>query len=277
MPLMDPIRRKYLIGGSVLGALTVGGLLPATCAMQQIGSKSHVPRIGPAKRPPGEPKPLLDEDITRVLARLDAWYATHLPPDKYEFNPPATDEQLDAFERLIGLKLPRAYRLLYRWHNGENDDRWGHIFGLPLLPLDQAAAQWITWTKVLAEFGGNRYVVPGSSWPNGAVDPAYINPRWVPLTHDGSGNHIGLDFDPWPGGRVGQVILFGRDEDVKAVLAESLGEFLEWIAGLLASGNFRLGRGPQERVLREFRLKAPPTESFHEGARILLGAPGPFL
>mgnify|MGYP006198197397 CR=1 FL=1 len=46
----------------------------------------------------------------------------------------------------------------------------------------------------------------------GAVDPAYINPRWIPLTHDGSGNHIGLDFDPWPGGRVGQVILFGRDE-----------------------------------------------------------------
>ncbi len=57
----------------------------------------------------------------------------------------------------------------------------------------------------------------------GAVDPAYINPRWIPLTADGSGGHIGIDFDPWPGGRIGQVILFGRDEDVKAVLAESSG------------------------------------------------------
>ena len=30
-----------------------------------------------------------------------------------------------------------------------------------------------------------------------------------------------------------------RIEDVKVVLAESLGKFLEWIAGLLESGNLR--------------------------------------
>ena len=42
---------------------------------------------------------------------------------------------------------------------------------------------------------------------------------------------IGIDLDPWSRGRVGQVILFGRDEDVKAVLADSLGTFLGWIAG----------------------------------------------
>jgi cell wall assembly regulator SMI1 len=128
---------------------------------------------------------------------------------------------------------------------------------------------------VLAGFGGNRYEIPGGAWPEGAVDPAYINPRWIPLTHDGSGNHIGLDFDPWPRGRVGQVILFGRDEDVKAVLAESLGKFLEWIADLLESGNFRLEA--EELVLRQFRLKVPQSDDFHAGARILLGAPGPFL
>ena len=129
---------------------------------------------------------------------------------------------------------------------------------------------------MLADFGGNPYEVSGGAWPEGAVDPAYINRRWIPLTHDGSGNHIGLDFDPWPRGRIGQVILFGRDEDVKAVLAESLGSFLEWIAGLLESGNFRLEVGPLETVLRQFRLKVPPEDSFHEGARFLLGAPGPF-
>lgn len=229
------------------------------------------------KRPPGEPKPLLEEEIAPVLARLDQWYAAHLPPDRYVFNPPATEAELDAFERLIGLKLPRAYRQLYRWHDGENDDRWGHIYGLPLLPLHQAGSQWKMWTDVLRDFGGNRYEIPGGAWPEGAVDPAYINPRWIPLTHDGSGNHIGLDFDPWPRGRVGQVILFGRDEDVKAVLAESLGKFLEWIAGLLESSNFRLGAEAEELVLRQFRLKAPASDDFHTGARILLGAPGPFL
>jgi len=231
----------------------------------------------PAKRPPGKPKPLPEEDIAPLLARLDAWYAAHLPPDKYVFNPPATDAKIDAFERAIGVKLPWAYRQLYRWHDGEEDDRWGHIYGLPLLSLREAGSQWRAWNEVLADFGGNRYEIRGGAWPQGAVDPAYINPRWIPLTHDGSGNHIGLDFDAWPGGRLGQVILYGRDEDVKAVLAESLGKFLEWIVGLLESGNYRLKAAAGERALRQFRLKTPPSNDFHEGARIILGAPGPFL
>ena len=118
---------------------------------------------------------------------------------------------------------------------------------------------------------------PGGAWPEGAVDPAYINPAYIQLTSDGSGGHVGLDFDPWPGGRVGQVILFGRDEDVKVVLAESLGQFLEWVAGLLESGNFRSQTAKDEVVLRQFRLKQPLSGHFHEGARILLSAPVQFI
>lgn len=276
---MDPTRRNLLIGGSVLGACLIGGLLPSACAIRQLNrrpgmSMNSIPR---PRRPAGKAKPMLAEDIAPVLARLDAWYGAHLPADKYVFNSPASEAQLDAFERLVGLKLPHSYRQLYMWHDGENDDRWGHIYGLPLLPLDHAAADWKGWKRTLEGFGGNRYAIPGGAWPEGAVDPAYANPRWIPLTNDGSSGHIGLDFDPWPGGRVGQVILFGRDEDVKIVLAESLGQFLDWIAGLLESGNFRLEPAEGEVVLRQFRLKQPPADHFHEGARILLGAPGQFL
>lgn len=257
----------------MLGTVALAGLLPGACSGRQ-GKKAAMTGPGSPKRRLGEPKPMLEEDIAPVLARLDTWYAAHLP-DRYKFNPPAADAALDAFERRIGLKMPRAYRQLYRWHDGEEDDRHGHIYGLPLLSLRGAESEWTAWNEVLAGFGGNRYEIQGAGWPEGAVDPAYINPRWIPLTHDGSGNHIGLDFDPWPAGRRGQIILYGRDEDVKAVLAPSLGSFLEWIAGLLESGNFRLEVEPGRRVLRQFGLKAPPSDHFHDGARILLGAPGP--
>lgn len=236
-----------------------------------------MPSGDPPARPAGQPQPLIDEDIAPLLARLDAWYAAHLPHDKYVFNPPATDARIDAFEQLVGFKLPTSYRQLYRWHDGEEDDRWGHIYGLPLLSLRQAATNWTGWNETIAGFGGNRYMIPAASWPKGAVDPAYANPRWIPLTQDGSGNNIGLDFDPWPGGRVGQIIVYGRDEDVKAVLAPSLGALLGWIADLLEGGNFRLDAVPGEERLRLFRLKSPPSDGFHDGARKLLGAPGPFL
>ena len=273
---MDRSRRNLLIGASLAGALFLSGTLLTTCSKEQRGKKSAMPEAWPPKRPAGEPKPLLEEDIAPALARLDAWYSAHLPPDRYQFNPPATEAQLNTFERLVGVELPQAFRQLYRWHDGEEDDRWGHIYGLPLLPLAEAESEWKAWTGVLSEFGGDRYKIPGGGWPEGEVDPAYINPRWIPLTHDGAGNHIGIDFDPWPRGRVGQIILFGRDQEIKAVLAESLGGFLEWIAGLLESGNFRLDAQPDERVLRAFRLKDPPVDDFQDGARAILGAPGPF-
>lgn len=271
---MNRNRRRLLIAAISLGALGLAAWL-ANLFPKGPRKVAAGKRNPPPARPPGQRKPVLEEDLEPTLRRLDAWYAAHLPPNRYQFNPPASDGQLDAFERLVGIKLPRSYRQLYRWHDGEEDDRFGHIYGLPILSLHEAASQWMAWNRVLADFKGDRYKIRGGAWPRGAVDPAYINRRWIPLTHDGSGNHIGLDFDPWPAGRVGQVILYGRDQDVKAVIAPSLGKFLGWVAGLLESGNFRLQ--PQANVLREFRLKTPEADGFDDGARKLLGAPGPFL
>ena len=266
---MNRDRRKLLIVGAAVGAFALTALLARSCVKRQ-PQTSDGSRAPP--RPAGRPKPLVEEDVGPTLQRLDAWYAAHLS-DRYKLNPPATDVQIDAFQRLVGITFPRSYRQLYRWHDGENDDRWGHIYGLPMVSLSVAESEWRAWNRVLIDLKGDRYAIPGGSWPSGAVDPAYINPRRIPLTIDGSGNSIGLDFDPWPAGRVGQVILYGRDEDTKAALAPSLGAFLTWIADLLEGGNFRLGPELGHTMLREFRLKTPPVDHFPDGARRLLGAP----
>lgn len=275
--VMDAGRRGLVLGGTILAGAIASGLLPTMCSMVSNQGMTGLNRNAAPQRPPGNPAPPLDEDIAPIIARLEAWYAAHLRPDKYTFNPPASEAEIGRLADLISVELPASYRQLYRWHDGENDDRWGHFFGLPLLPLRLVRDEWLAWQRVLADFDGDRYLIPGAGWPAGAVDPAYVNLRRVALTADGSGNSIGLDFDPWPNGRVGQVIIFGRDQDVKVVIAESLGGFLEWIATLLEEGNFRIGAAPGETVLREFRLKSPATHDFHDGARELLGAPGPFL
>src|SRR5690349_16107588 len=119
---MGQTRRKLLLGGTFLGA-ALGGLLPATCAWQQIRRESALPQNGAPQRPSGHAKPLLEEDIAPVPARIHPWYPAHPPADKFVFHPPATDADLDAFERLVGFKMPKAYRQLYRWHDGEEDDR----------------------------------------------------------------------------------------------------------------------------------------------------------
>jgi cell wall assembly regulator SMI1 len=274
---MDQTKRNLLIGGLALGTLALAGLLREAFATHQRNRKVERTMTDTPERPAGEAKPMLEEDIAPVLARLDAWYEAHLPPTQYRFNPPATDARIDEVEQLIGLKLPQSFRDLYRWHDGDSDEHWGHIYGLPLLSLDQIVAEHHIWQETLEDIDGDRYAISGGSWPEGAVDPAYINPAWLPLTRDGSGNSIGLDFDPWPAGRVGQVIIFGRDEDVKVVLAESLGQFLEWVARLLESGNFELAPIAGEEPLQSLQLKEPSTDHFHDGARTLLGAPDAYV
>lgn len=66
----------------------------------------------------------------------------------------------------------------------------------------------------------------------------YTNPKWIPLTHDGGGNHIGLDFDPGALGTPGQVIRFGRDEDDKVLLAPSFSVFLDQLVTALQTATW---------------------------------------
>jgi cell wall assembly regulator SMI1 len=56
------------------------------------------------------------------------------------------------------------------------------------------------------------------------------NPRWIPFTHDGGGNHLCLDLDPAEGGAVGQVISMWHDSGERAVQGHSFGEwFGRWL------------------------------------------------
>jgi cell wall assembly regulator SMI1 len=81
------------------------------------------------------------------------------------------------------------------------------------------------------------------SEPEGAIQPLYANPLWIPFTHDLGGNHIGLDLDPGPRGTPGQVIVFGRDEDRKKLVASSFAAFVEGVIRELEDGNYVLKDG----------------------------------
>ncbi|NPC91257.1 hypothetical protein HOO54_03060 [Bacillus sp. WMMC1349] len=65
----------------------------------------------------------------------------------------------------------------------------------------------------------------------GGADTSILS--WIPISSDGSGNHIGIDLDPDKEGKVGQVINFGADEEVKYVIAYQLKDFLIHITNTL--------------------------------------------
>lgn len=169
----------------------------------------------------------------------------------------------------------------------------GIIFGSMLMDCEEIVQEWDTWRRVNHQFlletanakpttpskafGGSSEASsskqrPSSSssagnpdeWrqnlqsrqdsvPPMAVQKAYAHAGWIPLVRDWGGNNLAVDLDPGPGGRWGQIILFGRDYDTKYVVARSWAAFLALVADDLNSGKWYVDEDNGELKLREFK------------------------
>src|SRR5947209_14102249 len=57
--------------------------------------------------------------VQAVIERLDCWLAVHRPAYYARLQPGVSEAALDAFEFRFSLRLPEAFRLFYRWRNGQ--------------------------------------------------------------------------------------------------------------------------------------------------------------
>ena len=158
-------------------------------------------------------------------------------------NPPATNAQIAAAEALIGYRFPEDIRALYGMGDGQRDSvalaeqspagAVGPLFGqYEFVSLEQALELYRTWKEIWDEAGPEFATIYNWTHARAGDDvyPDYWRPGWFPFSHDGSGNSYAVDLSPPPGGIYGQIILIGRDEDERRVLAPSLGEFLRQAA-----------------------------------------------
>jgi cell wall assembly regulator SMI1 len=136
----------------------------------------------------------------------------------------ATTESLEALERHIGISLPDSVKSFLLIHDGQKG--FGLIQGEGLLSVDGIRKQWDMWRSIDEEEMNIDCADFMASEPAGHIRPMYTNRLWIPLTSDGGGNHIGLDYDPDSLGTIGQVIAFGRDEDTKRLLANDFVTFV---------------------------------------------------
>jgi cell wall assembly regulator SMI1 len=79
-----------------------------------------------------------------------------------------------------------------------------------------------------------------TSTPENAIRKIYFHYKWLPVFSDYGGNFIGIDLDPGPAGRKGQVINFGRDEEDMVVLAENLESLFDRIIAEFSQSPNRL-------------------------------------
>ena len=145
--------------------------------------------------------------------------------DKVKLNNGASIESITKLELHLGVILPDGLKSLLAVHNGQEESAELCLFRSDMLLSVQGIQlqcdNWIGLEDMNEEMAEDML-----SDPKGCIKPLYTNNKWIPITTDGCGNHIGIDLDPDENGIVGQIITFGTDQDTKNVIAESIIEFI---------------------------------------------------
>jgi cell wall assembly regulator SMI1 len=138
--------------------------------------------------------------VQPLLGRMERWLAANRPDYLARLQPGVSDAQLDAFEARFSLKLPAAFRELYRWRNGQADGNYESLEkNRKFSPLESVAD-----TKELLD-GMIGYDFD---------DPRYWRRGWVPFLYNGGGSHLCVDVAAEDGGQMGQLVAFWKaDED----------------------------------------------------------------
>jgi cell wall assembly regulator SMI1 len=191
-------------------------------------------RAGTPKRTKKDVKTVPHEEdtpIARAWSRLDRALEKFKRPPAAKLSRGASAAAFEKFAAKTRLSLPHGLRGYWGAHDGQASD-FGLAAGFRFLSLSEAAKTLADWAATRKQLGDSLKMLDRSSrsHPPGAIQKKYSLPGWLPLLSDGEGNHIGVDLDPGPSGKVGQVINFGRDEEEKYVLFPSVVDLVEWLA-----------------------------------------------
>ncbi len=177
--------------------------------------------------------PAAQGDPARVVELVE----TYAGYRQLALRPPATEDEIAAAERAMGVTFPPDLRALYRLADGEDSD-FGLFGGPTFLPLDAVVERWREREPAPSD------LVTIESDPPGAIRRVTWHPRWVPFADHHDGNLFAVDMAPGPSGTAGQVVAFGRDYYVEPVrlVAGSVTDLLAELVDMLRAGDVEPGQ-----------------------------------
>ncbi len=133
-------------------------------------------------------------------------------------------KEIKKLEDLISKKLPQDFIDLYTENDGQDESTSGIFNCEEFLSIERLISEWKIW-KELHEGGDFEDF---ESEPNSnSIKKDWWNPLWIPITYDGSGNHICIDLDPTENGVKGQVIRMWHDDSERELISNSLTEWIK--------------------------------------------------
>jgi len=203
---------------------TLGDVLPS--------SSQQAPLPGSPTYPPP----------SQSWARIRSWLSREYPELGDTLNYGIPPIHLSQIEMQFGFSLPTALRQSYLCVNGQEAESAagcsgeGLFFGLTILPLEAVLEEWKFWREIIDNDPSTLLLHDAmQSIPPGWIRKSYSQRGWIPLIADKAGNFVGIDLNPGESGSVGQVIVFGRDFDIKVVLWKGDGPagWATWLASFV--------------------------------------------
>ena len=156
----------------------------------------------------GDPAP--PAPMTELVARLDAWLSRNRPDYYRNLRPGLTDAGWADFQSQLGVPLPDAFRLLYQWRDGQQEES----------PVFRGNQDWMCGDDII------RVKHLMDSMIGYDFEPGYWDEGWVPFLHNGGGSHLCVDVRN--GGRLVEFWKADYDRPVASPSLEHwLGEFVK--------------------------------------------------
>ena len=150
----------------------------------------------------------------------------------------ASEEELQAFEEIFGIRLPSDFKELFSYKNGSKY--------LSILPRDIDQTELTISLKSLREIETRKKYFQNrdallTEFPDyfssqdienmhdSRIKPYLFNKKWLPFAQYYDSCYLMLDFDPDQEGQEGQVICYIHDPDQVIYAAESLTNLIEGI------------------------------------------------
>jgi cell wall assembly regulator SMI1/predicted DNA-binding WGR domain protein len=163
----------------------------------------------------------------KLIARLDTWMKKNRPEFYAHLKPGAPAQEIEAFEKELGCKLPETLKGLLLWRNGEDDEGPSERFleNYSLMNLEEIAGTWRGMQKVKkpSDFKGRHY------W----------NVGWIPFLENGGGDYLCIDLNGVVGTN-GSVIEYWHDEDDRSFKFDSINQMLTAFVSALEAGKWEL-------------------------------------
>jgi cell wall assembly regulator SMI1 len=161
--------------------------------------------------------------VKELWDRMEKWLKQNNPEILESLHPGASEDEIQSLESKLGVKLPSDLRDSLKIHNGQQEETDGLIGNWELLSVERILEEWNVW-NTLYERGDFKEI---SAEPDDGVRDTWWNPKWIPLTYSGRGDHHCMDLSPAPDGTYGQIITMWHDEEERRLLAPSFSMWFE--------------------------------------------------